>query len=128
MSAVEITTILIDRISKGIYDFLVVNFANTDMVGHTGNLEAAVKSVKVVDFCVRELVNSFTAVGGAVFITSDHGNVEEMLNLDNGEMDTEHSINPVPLIVVGTQFKEQLLPYGAPVSYTHLTLPTIYSV
>ena len=113
MSAVEITTILLDRISRGIYDLLVVNFANTDMVGHTGNLEAAVKSVKVVDFCVKELVNSFTALGGTVFITADHGNVEEMLNLDSGEMDTEHSINPVPLMIVGTQFKEQLLPYGA---------------
>lgn len=113
MSAVEITTILLDRISKSIYDFIVVNFANTDMVGHTGNFQAAIKSVKVVDFCVKELVNNFTSTGGVVFITSDHGNVEEMLNLETGQMDTEHSINPVPLIIVGTQHRYQLLPYGA---------------
>jgi len=113
MSAVEITTILLDRISKSIYDFIVVNFANADMVGHTGNFQAAVKSVKVVDFCVKELVNHFTSTGGVVFITSDHGNVEEMLNLENGQMDTEHSINPVPLIIAGTQHRSQLLPYGA---------------
>jgi len=113
MSAVEITTILLDRISKSIYDFIVVNFANADMVGHTGNFQAAVKSVKVVDFCVKELVNHFTSTGGVVFITSDHGNVEEMLNLENGQMDTEHSINPLPLIIAGTQHRSQLLPYGA---------------
>lgn len=113
MSAVEITTILLDRISKSIYDFIVVNFANTDMVGHTGNFQAAVKSVKVVDFCVKELVNHFTSTGGIVFITSDHGNVEEMLNPENGQMDTEHSINPVPLIIAGTPHRTQLLPYGA---------------
>ena len=113
MSALEITTILLDRIQRQTYDFIVANFANADMVGHTGNLEAGIKAVKVVDFCVKELVNSFTALGGVVVITADHGNVEEMLNVDDGSMDTEHSINPVPFIIVGSDYKSQLLPYGA---------------
>ena len=113
MSALEITTLLLDRISRGTYDFLVVNFANADMVGHTGNLEAAVKAVKVLDFCVKELVKTFTSYGGAVIITADHGNVEEMLSLENGEIDTEHSLNPVPFIVASPNAKSRMLPYGS---------------
>lgn len=113
MSALEITTILLDRIQRGTYDFIVTNLANADMVGHTGNLEAGIKAVKVVDFCVKELVNSFTATGGVVVITADHGNVEEMLNIDDNSVDTEHSINPVPFIIAGGDYKSQLLPYGS---------------
>ena len=113
MSALEITTILLDRIQRQTYDFIVANFANADMVGHTGNLQAGIKAVKVIDFCVKELVNSFTALGGVVVITADHGNAEEMLNIEDGSMDTEHSINPVPFIIVGSDYKAQLLPYGA---------------
>lgn len=113
MSALEITTILLDRISRNIYDFIVVNFANTDMVGHTGNLEAGIKAVKVVDYCVRQLVQEFTLRGGAVIITSDHGNVEEMINLDTTEVDTEHSLNPVPLIIIDGKTPSKTLPYGS---------------
>ena len=113
MSALEITTILLDRINRDMYDFTVVNFANADMVGHTGNLEAGIKAVKVVDFCVRELVKNFTLKGGVVVITADHGNAEEMIDPHTGEMGTEHSINPVPLIIAGQGFKAQRLEYGA---------------
>ncbi len=113
MSALEITTILLDRMAKDLYDFTVVNFANTDMVGHTGNLDAGIKAVKVVDFCVRELVKTFTLKGGVVMITADHGNVEEMIDLQKGGIDTEHSMNPVPLIIAGQGFKAQRLKYGA---------------
>lgn len=113
MSAFEVTSAVIQRIPSKIYDFILVNFANTDMVGHTGNLEAGIKSVKVVDECVRTLVREFTSYGGAVLITADHGNVEEMINLTNNQIDTEHSLNPVPLIVVGTKVTRRNLPYGA---------------
>ncbi len=113
MSALEITTILLDRINRDMYDFTVVNFANTDMVGHTGNLEASIKAVKVVDFCVKELVKNFTLKGGVVVITADHGNVEEMIDPQSGEIGTEHSINPVPLIIAGQGFRAQRLEYGA---------------
>ena len=117
MSAFELTSAIVQRIPLKIYDFILVNFANTDMVGHTGNLDAGIKSVKVVDECVKILVKEFTLSGGVVIITSDHGNVEEMVNLTNGNIDTEHSLNPVPLIISGIQATgiqtRRNLPYGA---------------
>ncbi len=113
MSAFEITESIMQRIPSNIYDFILVNFANTDMVGHTGNLEAGIKSVKVVDECVRTLTREFTLHGGAVLITADHGNVEEMVNLTNDQIDTEHSLNPVPLIITGTKVTRRNLPYGS---------------
>lgn len=113
MSAVEMTNVLLDRIKTQMYDFILVNFANMDMVGHTGNLEAGIKAVKTVDYCINELLRTFTSYGGAVIITSDHGNIEEMVNLETGIMDTEHSLNPVPLIVAGTTITPKTLPYGS---------------
>jgi len=113
MSALEITDALQKRISAQMYDFILVNFANTDMVGHTGNLEAGVKAVQIVDTCVKELVRTFTSYGGAVIITADHGNVEEMVNLETKQVDTEHSLNPVPFILAGTNVAPKVLPYGA---------------
>ena len=113
MSAYEMTEILLSRIDSNIYDFILVNFANPDMVAHTGNLEAAIKAVQVVDKCVHTLTRAFTAKGGAVIITADHGNIEELIDLDTKEMSTEHSINPVPAILVGTQIPAQVLPYGS---------------
>jgi 2,3-bisphosphoglycerate-independent phosphoglycerate mutase len=113
MSAFEMTDILINRIEADIYNFILVNFANPDMVAHTGNIEASVKSVQAVDKCVKSLVNSFTSKGGIVIITADHGNAEELLNLDTNEVDTEHSLNPVPFIVVGSGIGAHMLPYGS---------------
>lgn len=113
MSALEVQKILSQRIAGKMYDFLLVNFANADMVGHTGDLNAGIKAVKTVDYCVHELVKQFTSQGGAVIITADHGNVEEMINLENNAIDTEHSINPVPLIIAGTGITQKILPYGA---------------
>lgn len=113
MSANELTTTLSDRIASDIYDFVVVNFANTDMVGHTGNIQASIKAVQVVDELVMQLVRKFTARGGSVIITADHGNIEELINLKTGDIDTEHSINPVPLIVVDPDRTSRMLPYGA---------------
>jgi 2,3-bisphosphoglycerate-independent phosphoglycerate mutase len=113
MSAFKLTDILINRINADIYDFIFVNYANPDMVGHTGDLEASIKAVKTVDKCVDDLVKSFLAKGGAVILTADHGNAEELINLDTGQMDTEHSLNPVPLILLGTKLPPRMLPYGA---------------
>lgn len=113
MSALELTTILSDRIGRNMYDFIVVNFANADMVGHTGNLEAGVKAVRVIDYCIKQLVQEFTSRGGAVIITADHGNAEEMLNLDTNEIDTEHSLNPVPAIIIDGKTSAKTLPYGS---------------
>lgn len=113
MSAPEVLNVLSQRIAGKGYDFILVNFANTDMVGHTGVLNAGIKAVQTVDYCVHELVNQFLSQGGAVIITADHGNVEEMINLDTGAVDTEHSLNPVPCIIAGTDITNRFLPYGA---------------
>ena len=96
MSGVEVTEKLIEAIENHNYDFILVNYANSDMVGHTGNFQAAVKAVEFVDSCMERVIESVMKKGGQMIITADHGNVEEMLNIYNGEPDTQHSKNPVP--------------------------------
>lgn len=113
MSALKLTDILIKRFSDNIYDFIVVNFANPDMVGHTGNINATIKAVSTVDYCVHRLVREFTSRDGVVVITSDHGNSEELINIDTNEVDTEHSYNPVPLIIAGLPLSTNRLKYGS---------------
>ena len=103
MSAGEVTDRLLDRLSLGVYGFIVVNFANPDMVGHTGNIQAAIKACKYVDTCVEKIVTSVLSKNGTCFITADHGNVEEMLT-PTGGIDTEHSVFPVPFIAVNRQY------------------------
>lgn len=112
MSANEVSASLIERIKLDIYDFIVLNFANPDMVGHTGNLAACVKAVQSVDYLLGKIVPEFQARGGTVIITADHGNVEEVIKVENGEIDTEHSLNPVPFIIVDDKLKKQHLEYG----------------
>jgi 2,3-bisphosphoglycerate-independent phosphoglycerate mutase len=113
MSAYEMTKVLIEKINSNLYDFILVNFANPDMVAHTGNFEATVKAVQTVDRCVKDLTTVFLARGGAVILTADHGNAEELINLDSGIIDTEHSFNPVPFILLGTKIQPRMLPYGS---------------
>lgn len=108
MSAYEITDRLIKEISADKYDFVVANFANPDMVAHTGNLEASIKANEVADECMGRLAEIILAKGGVLLITSDHGNVEEMKNLRTGEIDKEHSTNPVPFLIINKQFAGQL--------------------
>lgn len=104
MSLFEILKILRNEaIHK--YDFICVNFANPDMVGHTGNLDAGIKAVEFVDEAVKLLVGDVLKMKGTVLITADHGNIEEMINLKTGEIDTKHSRNPVPFIVVDNSLK-----------------------
>jgi 2,3-bisphosphoglycerate-independent phosphoglycerate mutase len=114
MSAIEITKQVSKIIDKGVYDFIVLNLANADMVGHTGNLEAGIRACKVVDKCLGDIVNHALAQDGVVVITADHGNAEEMTNLQTGEMDKEHSTNPVPLLIIGKEFLGQAGPAGDP--------------
>jgi 2,3-bisphosphoglycerate-independent phosphoglycerate mutase len=96
MSATEITEKLIEAMNKNNYDFILVNYANSDMVGHTGNYNAAVKALQHVDGCLEKLIEAVFARGGELVITADHGNVEELLNIYTGEPDTQHSKNAVP--------------------------------
>ncbi len=100
MSAVEVTDKCVERIESGNYDVVILNFANCDMVGHTGVFEAAVKAVETVDTCVGRVVEATKKMGGIAMITADHGNAEEMAKADGSPM-TAHTTNLVPFIVVG---------------------------
>lgn len=127
MSAYELSNAVYNRLVKAsAYSFVVVNFANADMVGHTGNLQAAVKAAEAVDYCLGQLSHFVLAYGGTMLITADHGNAEEMINSETGEEDTEHSDSPVPFIAVSKRFigKPQMLPLGilADVAPTALAL------
>jgi 2,3-bisphosphoglycerate-independent phosphoglycerate mutase len=87
-------------IDSGKYDFIVLNFANPDMVGHTGVFEAAVQAVEVVDRCVGTIVDKILEKGGAVLLTADHGNAEKMIDLTTGQPHTAHTTNPVPFTLI----------------------------
>lgn len=112
MSIYEITKRLVKEIDGGKYDFIVANFANGDMVGHTGKLEATIKAMEVVDECIGKIVEAALLKDGTVLVTADHGNAEELQNLQTGEIDKEHSTNPVPFIVIGSAFSGQSSPAG----------------
>lgn len=100
MKAGEITRILKDKINSKKFNFICVNYANPDMIGHTGNLEAGIKCCEFIDKCVGEVVEVGLKNNYTLIITADHGNIEEMINLETGEIDTKHSKNPVPFILV----------------------------
>lgn len=113
MSAREITKKLVDRVALDVYSLILVNFANADMVGHTGNIPAAIKACEIIDECVGEIVTACFSNNACCMITADHGNVEEMLG-PNGEVDTEHSTFPVPFMMIAKEYRgyPQTLPYG----------------
>ena len=101
MSAYEVTKNVVEQIENEKYDAIILNFANPDMVGHTGSLEAAMKAVEAIDECVGKIVKSIEKVKGVLLITADHGNAEQMIDYKTGEPHTAHTTNPVPLILVG---------------------------
>ena len=103
MSAHEVTDRLIEEIAKGTHDFIVVNFANPDMVGHTGIMDAAVKAVETIDGCLGRLENAVTDAGGVMLVTADHGNVEQMLDPNTGAPHTAHTSFVVPLLLVNAK-------------------------
>ena len=105
MSARTMTDRVLKEIKTDNYDVIIMNFANPDMVSHTGNMEASVKAVEVVDECIGRIADEVLKRDGVLFITADHGNAEEVKNLQTGEMDKEHSTNPVPFWIVGNQFE-----------------------
>ncbi len=105
MSAPKLTEKLVKEIKSNKYDFIVANFANADMVGHTGNIKATIKAAEAVDECLGKIIRQILDQDGIAFITADHGNAEEMTNLQTGAMDKEHSVNPVPFIAVANKWK-----------------------
>ena len=105
MSAIEVTDKVVEAIKSGKYDFIILNYANCDMVGHTGVFPAVVKAVETVDTCVGRFVDAIREVGGEVCITADHGNADKMMDYDNDQPFTKHTTNAVPFIVVSDRVK-----------------------
>lgn len=128
MSAYEVAEKACEIIDSGRFDFMVLNFANPDMVGHTGNLEAAIKAVEAVDICTKKVVDRILANGGECLITADHGNCERMIS-ENGAPFTAHTTNPVPLIFVSNDIRHRRFNEGgrlcdiAPTLLTMMGLP-----
>ena len=128
MSAQGVTDEMLRRINMDRYDLMVLNYANGDMVGHTGSLKAAIKAVESVDEGVGKIVNAVLEKGGALIVTADHGNCEQMIDPDTGGIHTAHTTYDVDLIVVNDIYKEQLRTGGrladiAPTALRLLGLP-----
>jgi 2,3-bisphosphoglycerate-independent phosphoglycerate mutase len=105
MSAFEVCDKVVEAIEKQIYDVIILNFANCDMVGHTGIFDAAKCAVETVDTCVGRVVDAVSACGGISVITADHGNADKMLEEDGVSPFTAHTTNPVPFVIVGANVK-----------------------
>ena len=103
MSAIEVTDKVVEAIKSEKYDSIILNYANPDMVGHTGNLEASIKAIETIDNCVGRVIEEINKVNGVCLITADHGNSEQMIDYKTGEPHTAHTTNPVPLILVGME-------------------------
>lgn len=127
MSAYEVTEELLARLDSDKYDMIILNFANPDMVGHTGVVEAAVKAIEAVDECVGNIVNKVLEMDGCVFITADHGNAETMIDFSTGNPFTAHTTHPVPFAWVSNHVDNKKLKAGkladiAPTMLTQLGL------
>jgi 2,3-bisphosphoglycerate-independent phosphoglycerate mutase len=109
MSASELTDEAVRRIESGVYDFIVMNYANADMVGHSGVLDATIKAVEAVDTGVGRVVEATLKAGGAALITADHGNAEQLIEYDTGQPLTSHTTNPVPFYFVVPQLRDVTL-------------------
>ena len=127
MSAASVTDRLVDAILSERFDLIVVNYANADMVGHTGDMAAAVKAVETVDGCLGRMATALKKAGGAALITADHGNVERMLNAAGDDAHTAHTTNSVPAILIadsaiGAALRDGLLADVAPTLLTMMAL------
>lgn len=103
MATREITNVAVEHLERGLIDVVGINYANADMVGHTGNLKAGIRAVETIDACLGELYEAVKRCHGVLMITADHGNIEEMVDLNSGIVNTEHSINRVPFLCVDTR-------------------------
>ena len=103
MSAGEVTDKVVDAINSKKYDVIILNYANPDMVGHTGSLEATIKALEFLDGCVKRVVDAIENNDGTLLITADHGNAEQMIDYKTGELHTAHTTNPVPLVLIGRE-------------------------
>jgi 2,3-bisphosphoglycerate-independent phosphoglycerate mutase len=106
MSAAGIAQAVVKATEEGTFDVMIVNFANADMVGHSGKIEPTIKAVETVDACLGEIERAVKAKGGAMLITADHGNAEMMIDPATGGPHTAHTTNPVPFIVISEDAKQ----------------------
>ncbi|HZD42039.1 MAG TPA: 2,3-bisphosphoglycerate-independent phosphoglycerate mutase [Terriglobales bacterium] len=113
MSAREVTEALVKQLSNEAFDLVIANYANADMVGHSGNFEAAVKACAVIDECIGRVVETVLGKQGRLIITADHGNIEQMIDYDSGMTHTAHTTNPVPVILVDEEWKKSRLHKGS---------------
>lgn len=127
MSANLVTDKVLEEIDKDIYDVIILNFANCDMVGHTGVIPAAVKAVETVDNCVKKIVDKVLEKGGSALVTADHGNADKML-AEDGSPFTAHSTNKVPFIVVSEKLKGKTLKDGGVLADIASTLLDVMNV
>jgi 2,3-bisphosphoglycerate-independent phosphoglycerate mutase len=128
MSAYELTDELAENIESQKYDLIICNFANTDMVGHSGKLEATIKAVEVVDTCLGIIFQAVKTIDGEMLITADHGNAEQMVNPKTNEVHTAHTNNPVPLIFVSTRDADIAPPCEGALSDIAPTLLTMMDI
>ena len=127
MNAAQLTAETLKRLRQADDDFILVNFANPDMVGHTGSLKAAIKAVETVDECAGQLVDAVLGKGGGAIVTADHGNCERMIDAATGAAHTYHTTGPVALFVIDGRYGYDLRTWGrlADVAPTVLELMTI---
>ena len=124
MRAREITKKILNLVKKNKHDFIAANLANLDMIGHTGNLEATIQAIGAVDVCLGKIIDLALKKKNVIMITADHGNAEKMLDLETGEIWTEHTTNPVPFILVSRALEKVRLRRGTLGDIA----PTIYDV
>jgi 2,3-bisphosphoglycerate-independent phosphoglycerate mutase len=113
MSAIEVTDKLVDAIASTRFDLIVVNYANGDMVGHSGSLPATIKAVETVDECLTRVIASAEKAGARLLVTADHGNCEMMIDPETGGPHTAHTTNPVPFVIVDPDGERPLRRGGA---------------
>lgn len=115
MSARQITEGVLTALQDDEYDFIAINFANADMVGHTGDMGATIRAVETIDECFKRLIPPILQKGGAILITADHGNAEQLLDLQTGNINKEHSNNPVPCILIAKMLEGKSLDFIDPI-------------
>lgn len=112
MSTEMVTDVLLEKIKSGLYDFIVINFANADMVAHTGLVDPTVRAMEAIDHSIGKIREAIFEQNGAMILTADHGNAEELINQQTGQVDTKHSTNPVPLLIVKKDLEPKELSFG----------------
>ena len=112
MSAPEVTKAVIHNIEKDTFGFIVLNFANADMVGHTGKLDATICAIETLDQCMAKIMKAIQKKKGHLLVTADHGNAEQMIDYQTGEPHTAHTTNPVPLYYLHPEQKKVTLQNG----------------